>query len=395
MIDLLHRFIIPAAYSILPPVMANDRATAMLIAIALQESDNLTHRKQVRGPARGWLQFERTGIAGVLAHPRSRIQIANACDRLKVRATIEACYPAVEQNDVLMMAFGRCLLYTLPDSLPGPTEHARAWTQYLSAWRPGKPHPATWQAHYTRAWATVLGVASAQEQENGSMYSPKFNHLKDEILLIAKRVKEDFPRDWDALSRKDTTYIRRVAWACREEGFHMVALNGKRGNTDDLSSDVLAFPNPTGCRDHTRTHPGLELHDIIFGVEDPAKRKLTWGDSTQETIDNDVAGAWVEPEPVDDSQPNPTPTPSGLPHRGEAMEAGRWLDSFYASREGLQRPEGLSIGGRPDWEGVGAWLFDVWLKARMAGKSEPEARQAVVAAIQATDEWKRKHGVAG
>jgi hypothetical protein len=80
-----------------------------------------------------------------------------------------------------------------------------------------------------------------------------------------------------------------------------------------------------------------------------------------------------------------------LPGREEMMRAGEWLDLFYSSRDGLQRAEGLSKNGRPDWEGVGAWLFDVYLVARLAGKDAMEARAAVVAAIQGTDEWKEKH----
>lgn len=87
----------------------------------------------------------------------------------------------------------------------------------------------------------------------------------------------------------------------------------------------------------------------------------------------------------------PTSSPILLPGRGEMMAAGEWLDAYYKSEDGLQRKKGMSIGGRPDWEGVGAWLFDVYLKARIAGKSVDEAKAAVVAAIHTTEEWNGLH----
>lgn len=93
--------------------------------------------------------------------------------------------------------------------------------------------------------------------------------------------------------------------------------------------------------------------------------------------------------------PPPLPAPARLPGRDEMHATGLWLDGYYASREGLQRPMGLSIGGRPDWEGVGAWLFDVYLKARLAGLTPEQARARVVSEIRRaggpTGEWQIKH----
>ena len=63
----------------------------------------------------------------------------------------------------------------------------------------------------------------------------------------------------------------------------------------------------------------------------------------------------------------------------------------YRSAEGLQRKEGLSKNGVPDWEGVGAWLFSVYFMARVDGRTPDQARAAVVAAIRQTDEWQSKH----
>lgn len=68
MIELLRNNIIPAALSLLPSKMDTPEARAILIAIALQES-NLKHRRQVGGPALGLLQWELPQVGLVLRHP--------------------------------------------------------------------------------------------------------------------------------------------------------------------------------------------------------------------------------------------------------------------------------------------------------------------------------------
>jgi hypothetical protein len=77
--------------------------------------------------------------------------------------------------------------------------------------------------------------------------------------------------------------------------------------------------------------------------------------------------------------------------RAEMVEAGRWLHRYYQSEEGLKRPAGLWIGDQPDFEGIGAWLLDVYLSARIEGASEEEARQRVIDQIQRTEEWRAGH----
>src|SRR3954467_10451189 len=58
---------------------------------------------------------------------------------------------------------------------------------------------------------------------------------------------------------------------------------------------------------------------------------------------------------------------------GQGAEIKRvmtWLDGFYRSPDGLQRPEGLWINGHPDYEGLSVWVFDVYLRRRLKGDSE-------------------------
>jgi hypothetical protein len=79
---------------------------------------------------------------------------------------------------------------------------------------------------------------------------------------------------------------------------------------------------------------------------------------------------------------------------GQNVEAQRvmtWLNDFYKSTDGLQRPEGLWIDGHPDFLGIGTWVFDVYLRNRLRGQSEEQARRSVEEAIKTSDEWRTKH----
>jgi hypothetical protein len=80
-------------------------------------------------------------------------------------------------------------------------------------------------------------------------------------------------------------------------------------------------------------------------------------------------------------------------HRGDVMQAAQWLHQYYASPEGLRRADGLwrSDQKQPDFEALGAWIIDVYLNARVEGKSDEEAKQLIKDAIQGSDEWRRVH----
>jgi hypothetical protein len=77
--------------------------------------------------------------------------------------------------------------------------------------------------------------------------------------------------------------------------------------------------------------------------------------------------------------------------RADMLLAMERLHGFYMSRVGLQRPQGLSINGRPDFLGIAQWIFDIYLPARSAGFSQIGAFDIVVAAITRTDEWRQKN----
>lgn len=123
----------------------------MLLAIGLQES-RFEHRRQVGGPARGFWQFELGGIRGVLSHKASKEPAGGVLDALAYNRDPADSYQAIEHNDVLACCYARLLLWTLPDPLPKRGEADEGWRQYVEAWRPGKPHRATWDAYFEESW---------------------------------------------------------------------------------------------------------------------------------------------------------------------------------------------------------------------------------------------------
>ena len=80
-------------------------------------------------------------------------------------------------------------------------------------------------------------------------------------------------------------------------------------------------------------------------------------------------------------------------NRAEMVAAVSFVDDLYRSPDGLMRPDGLYIAEakRIDAEAIGTWVLDVYLQARIAGKSDAEARQSITDAIKGSDEWRRKH----
>lgn len=154
--------VIPAAFSLLPERMHGPRATAMLLAIALQES-GLEHRRQLPrkaggkpGPARGLWQAEPTGgCILVLSHPATAKHLAPVLTALRYPPSRTALYEALEHNDVLACVLARLLLWTDPAPLPGPHDYDMGWTIYNRQWRPGQARPEKWRGCYGVAFDLV------------------------------------------------------------------------------------------------------------------------------------------------------------------------------------------------------------------------------------------------
>ena len=147
---LLKTGIIPAL-SILPERMDSVAARAIMIAIALQES-SLRHRVQVKGPAKGFYQFEPIGVSGVQQHHATQ-EFAAGLNQTFLYSPSEV-YGAIQHNDVLASAYARLLLWSLPDALPGGRMDVDyGWSLYIKSWRPGKPHRDRWDSNWRAAWA--------------------------------------------------------------------------------------------------------------------------------------------------------------------------------------------------------------------------------------------------
>lgn len=163
MIALLLTYIIPAAYSLLPEPMRSEKATALLLAILLQESGG-TARRQIRGPARSLWMFEVSGVHGVLTHRVSRVPMAAVIVALRYSLTASGVQKAAEHNDILACALARCLLWTDPEPLPDRNGVDAAWAIYVRTWQPGRPRREKWAANFATAWRAVQpNGASAEE----------------------------------------------------------------------------------------------------------------------------------------------------------------------------------------------------------------------------------------
>ena len=155
MIDTLKSHVIPAAMSPLPAKMDTPEARAMLVAIALQES-NLQYRKQIGGPALGFFMWELPQVGLVLRHevigPLALKVLADLAYSVGV-PPYEKIHDAMQHNDILQCTFSRLMLW--PDAAPLPQrgDVQGSLATYLRVWRPGRPHPEKWPANWAQAWA--------------------------------------------------------------------------------------------------------------------------------------------------------------------------------------------------------------------------------------------------
>jgi hypothetical protein len=158
-IRLLQTAIMPALNELATQGVPMDlKAARFMLAIALQES-SLSHRRQVvggaeAGPAVSYFQMEKNGgCLGVLSHPSTALKMKNICGAYNVSPDPASLWDAMRFQDIVASCAARLLIYSLPRSLPENAEEG--WSQYLSAWRPGKPRPAEWENNWAIASKTV------------------------------------------------------------------------------------------------------------------------------------------------------------------------------------------------------------------------------------------------
>lgn len=154
---------IDPALDLLPEKMRSPEAVRMLLAIGSQESrfkfrvQVVVGRPYIKGPARGFWQFEQGGgVHGVMTHPQTRAYAMQVCAARKVEFAEPVVHAKLETDDVLAAAFARLLLYADPLPLPAlDAPQAQTWDCYARNWRPGKPHPETWR-QFSDAAAQVI-----------------------------------------------------------------------------------------------------------------------------------------------------------------------------------------------------------------------------------------------
>lgn len=153
----LHRILTPGleVMASVCGVRVSAAATRWLLAVALQKSALEARYQRIgsailAGPARGWWQFDQGGgVKGVLRHPTSAARAGKLCDWYAVEREPHAVWRALEGHDGLATGFARLLLLTDPRPIPDTVD--TAWICYLRLWRPGKPHPNAWPAHWRAA----------------------------------------------------------------------------------------------------------------------------------------------------------------------------------------------------------------------------------------------------
>jgi len=205
-----------------------------------------------------------------------------------------------------------------------------------------------------------------------------------------RSLKDRDPQAWkDAHTGNAHTedFVRRLAAELHAEDPKW-GLVGKRGNPSDIADDTLCYFGEGVGHDPTHGNTPITVVDFIraAGSVDAAP---VWQVFTDPIADAGPA-AWVKPGPT--TVPVPTPSPCTTLGREEALDELNRLDAYYKVPEGLQRPGGLSLNGRPDFLGIAAWYLDVYERERIVNKkSREDARAVYIAAIRHSDEWRQKH----
>lgn len=139
----------------LPPSMRGEPCKPLLLAIALQESGLATRVQYGGGPAHGLWQNERGGMVhGVLSNGMTRGSALLLCQDAGVAANDMDVWQRLAVDDVLAAGFARLGLWADSAPLPPVGDAQAGWVCYNRNWRPGKPRPADWPAHYALALET-------------------------------------------------------------------------------------------------------------------------------------------------------------------------------------------------------------------------------------------------
>lgn len=115
-----------------------ERRYQLVRRTAATAMENIVGPKSAKGPARSLWQMEAGGgIKGVLNHTGTAVYMRDILEYFGIERTPDACWHAVEDNDVLAACFARLLLWSDALKLPDIKDHDGAFELYLRTWRPG------------------------------------------------------------------------------------------------------------------------------------------------------------------------------------------------------------------------------------------------------------------
>lgn len=133
--------------------------------------------------------------------------------------------------------------------------------------------------------------------------------------------------------------------------------NGKRGNANDLSDDVVAWRNPA-------VPWGCSIVDIIGGAGGP-NPSPAWIDQTHATADGGTVGAWVAPDcaAVPDPGPGPDPappvvTPPTTPPYDDTAIKGALLSLHGKVDAVLAKLDAAASQQAADTDQIGKWMVE-------------------------------------
>lgn len=140
-------------------------------------------------------------------------------------------------------------------------------------------------------------------------YQSIWNHKRDIFEQVLEEQRAAHPHAWQAAhnpqrgdKRQREEYCQRVCARLREFGIP-AGMNGKRGNPNDLSEDIIALPRTDrdGAPDTSGRFPSIEIRDVIASAgpdrDGNQGGRPYFGDVTQATLDKGEGGCYVEPTP--------------------------------------------------------------------------------------------------
>lgn len=216
---------------------------------------------------------------------------------------------------------------------------------------------------YANSMGTSTMPTDLDHESVAALYRRPMRPLTVSVPLQAARTRFDRSDFLDAMERLHALYYSRMGLN-REGGLSI------GGGPDFLGIATWIFDVYLGARSR--------------GYSKEQSFQMVVADVTQ-------TEEWRSKHPGQPSLSRPAFTPVISFNRGELLAILNRLDAFYRSPEGLQRPNGLSLSGGPDFLGIAAWIFDIYLNERLIGSSPDVAWTRVVNAIRSTDEWKQKH----